>query len=504
MTLSTDNISLTIEQQADMLRSADFTPEQSMVWETPIPFEAVEISEFPVDDLPATISDYVKAVAETTQTPPDMAATASLAILALCLQGKFMIEGKKDWIEPLNLYIIIVANPGERKSAVVKHMTIPIREYETEENARLEPIIERNNIEKSVLDRKKKMMEDFIVQGKAEKSEIDEIVREINEFDEVRPCRLFYDDITPQKLAGVLSENGGRTAILSSEGGIFDILAGKYSNGMPDIDIFLKAHSGDSIRVDRMGRGSNIIDNPAMTTLLFVQPTIIENLMSNGIFQGRGLCARFLYSMPKSKLGSREFDCKPISETMANEYNNLIKSLLRLKPTKEPAILKLSELAYKKLKMFFEHIECMLNEELSPIQGFAGKMTGAVLRISGILHIANTIGTDISVVSEDEMISAMRIGMYFLEHADRAFKIVVSDESVKNAEYVLEKVLKNKISRATKTELVRICRKFKSTEQLSEPLNLLIRHNYIKEFPQEHNGAGRRTDNIYIVNPQIL
>lgn len=57
-------------------------------WDTPIPFEKPTLPTFPVDALPKIIKDYVVAVAETTQTPVDMAATASLAIMSLCMQGR--------------------------------------------------------------------------------------------------------------------------------------------------------------------------------------------------------------------------------------------------------------------------------------------------------------------------------------------------------------------------------------------------------------------------------
>ena len=50
-------------------------------WETPIPFDAFDLPAFPADTLPPVVRDYVKAVAETTQTSVDMAAVASLAIL---------------------------------------------------------------------------------------------------------------------------------------------------------------------------------------------------------------------------------------------------------------------------------------------------------------------------------------------------------------------------------------------------------------------------------------
>ena len=77
-------------------------------WEQPIPFEEVARPPFPVDALPSSVRPYVEAVAESTQTPVDMAATAALAVLATCIQGKYRVQAKPDWIEPTNLYILII------------------------------------------------------------------------------------------------------------------------------------------------------------------------------------------------------------------------------------------------------------------------------------------------------------------------------------------------------------------------------------------------------------
>lgn len=44
----------------------------------------------------------------------------------------------------------------------------------------------------------------------------------------------------------LLHEHGDRLAILSPEGGIFDLIAGRYSStGAPNLDHFLKGHAGD-------------------------------------------------------------------------------------------------------------------------------------------------------------------------------------------------------------------------------------------------------------------
>lgn len=52
----------------------------------------------------------------------------------------------------------------------------------------------------------------------------------------------------------LLAEHGECMAWLSSEGGVFDLLQGRYSNGIPNLDLVLKAHSGDAERVDRGSR----------------------------------------------------------------------------------------------------------------------------------------------------------------------------------------------------------------------------------------------------------
>lgn len=75
------------------------------------------------------------------------------------------------------------------------------------------------------------------------------------------------DDVTSEKLASVLAENKGWAAIVSAEGDIFNILSGLYSRNV-NIDLFLKCHSGDTIRVDRVGRESESIIHSVLTMLL--------------------------------------------------------------------------------------------------------------------------------------------------------------------------------------------------------------------------------------------
>ena len=106
--------------------------------------------------------------------------------------------------------------------------------------------------------------------------------------------RILADDTTPEALSTVMAAQDGRLAVISAEGGIFDIIGGRYSR-MPNFDIYLKAHAGDEIRVDRVGRKPEHIEHPALTLALAVQPAVLRTIADREGFRGRGLLARFLF-----------------------------------------------------------------------------------------------------------------------------------------------------------------------------------------------------------------
>lgn len=71
-----------IRKQPGYVPPEQYNTPKEIQWEPPIPFEEVSLPPFPVDALPSRVRSYVTAVAETTQTPVDMAGTAALAVMA--------------------------------------------------------------------------------------------------------------------------------------------------------------------------------------------------------------------------------------------------------------------------------------------------------------------------------------------------------------------------------------------------------------------------------------
>lgn len=480
----------------------DKEPEE---WSAPVPLDEEVLPLFPVECLPPVMGDYVKAVAEAVQVPVDMTAVAALVTCALCVQKKFLVKGKENWLEPLNLYALVVAPPAERKSAVMQAMTKFVHEYERDRNDFLKMDIERNRIKRNILSQAVKNLE-----GKAAKAAKDvtpEMVfakqQELLGLEVINPLRFLADDCTPEVLVSLLAENDGRMAVVSAEGGIFEILNGRYSQSV-NIDVFLKAHAGDSIRIDRKGRPSEYIPHPALCVLLTIQPVVLDGLMSNNDFRGRGLTARFLYSIPQSKVGSRSFDTPTIPHLYEVDFKAMIRSLLDIEQGSTPQLIKLSPEALDLSAEFAARLEPQLKGELETIGDWAGKLHGAILRIAGVLHcVENREESGNVPITAQTMQAAIEIGNYFLAHAQAAYSLMGADEQVQGAKYILRQLEKEKYAEITRTQLTRLCKnRFRKADDANPALELLEEYGYIRKVLREYKGTGRKPDPKYIINPQ--
>lgn len=322
--------------------------------------------------------------------------------------------------------------------------------------------------------------------------------------------RLYVDDVTTEKLTSVLSENNGTAAILSAEGGIFDMLSGIYTKNV-NIDVFLKGHSGDSIRVDRIGRNSESITNPALTVLLAVQPSVLSGMMSNGTFRGRGLTARFMYCMPQSRVGNRQYRTPPIPDEVSRCYELTIRNLLDEGTPQTPELIYLSPEADKLLEAFAGEVESKLKNEYSDIPDWAGKLVGAVLRISGLLcratnaKCANFLDIpESTIVSPEQMAGAIAIGRYFTEHARAAYTLMGADALVKQSQYALDAILKTGLVEFNRRDLMRLCRSFKTADAAQTVLNHLTDLGYLAlKEGQQAPIKGRPANPVYLVNPLL-
>jgi hypothetical protein len=463
---------------------------------------------FPVQHFPDWIASFVAALAEATQTPIDMAAMFALAGLATVCCGRVRVEPVSGWVEGLNLFIVVAMEPGSRKSQVHRAILEPIVAYERLLVETAAPdIAEQDTIRKVAEAAHGRLVKAAAAAKKPEErlaleAEARTAAAALERLEVPTPPRLFTADVTPEKLASMLHDNGGHMAVLSAEGGIFDLMAGRYSSGIPNLDVYLSGHAGDPIRVDRRGRSPEYVDRPALTMGLAVQPYVLARIGRKDDFTGRGLLDRFLYARPSGNVGYRRVRVTPVERAIRQRYDTSLRALAAAcDRLAETATLVLSPEAVERFDDWRVAIEPRRrpDADLGHVQGWSSKLDGAVVRIAGLLHLADTFTSDWDVpIGDATMAGALEIGDYLIEHALAAFDEIGRDSVDLDARRVLRWL--GERSTFTKRECFNSHRsRFQRATDLDAVLELLQERGFIRPAARETR-SGRPSER-YEVNP---
>jgi replicative DNA helicase len=487
-------------------------------WEPPIPFGvAREVSAFPVEVLPGWLGDYVAAVATATQTPPDLAGMLALAVLATLAAGAVEVEPRPGWREPLCLFVAVGMDAGTRKSSVFTALTRPVADFERDQAAAALPGITETATLRRIADQAATHAE--AAAGKAPASQQEEaraeaIARAAEAANLVVPPlpRWLVDDATPEALAGLLATYG-RIALLSPEGDVFDQMAGRYNQAAgPNLGVYLKGHAGDLLQVDRRGRPPEYVERPCLTIGLAVQPEVLRGLASRPGFRGRGLLARFLYSLPQSLVGRRQPGAPPVPEPVADRYalelQALAASLTTLAGDDGPALLTLDQAASEQLLGFERDLEPRLaagSGDLAPLAGWAAKLAGATCRLAALLHLAGHLRDGwAQPIGGDTFAGAARLADYLIDHARAVFDLMGADPRVDDARWLLDWINRTNQAQFSRRDAHQAARgRFRKATDLEPALALLDEHGWVRRVDADPVGAkgGRPPSPRFLVNP---
>lgn len=486
-------------------------------WEKPLPFESATLPVFPVDALPLRLRRYVSALAEATQTPVDLPAMVVLGMCAGAVARKAVVLVKPGYLEPLNIMSVSVAAPANRKTAVYSAAAAPLEEEERELVERAKPEIANAQAKRAALEESAKGARQDLKQAEtdadraAAEAKLAQALRELARVAVPTLPRLLWDDVTPERAAVGMAENGERAIIASPEGGVFDSFLGRYSkDGQANIEVLLKGHAGDTLRVDRLAREPVFLKHPALTLVLTVQPFVIQSLARKPGTLERGLMARLLYSLPTSRVGERDVDAPPVPETVRADYSAIVRALVGLPMPSDgsAAILRLDGEAYARWRAFAAEIEPRLHQEkgdLAAIDGWAGKLVGTVARIAGVLHCAEraVAGTPLDVpIGAGSVDAAVAIGRYLIPHALAAFGAMRGGEHDEDARALLRWLRRREQTRVTVRDVQRgLSRRFRSAEQVTRAMRTLEERGYVRQSRPEP--YARTTAPTFDVHPQI-
>ncbi|MGD2169929.1 MAG: YfjI family protein [Chlamydiota bacterium] len=477
----------------------------------PIPLGAPEIPPFPEGVFPETIERFISKLSKSTETPRDLPALTVLAILATASHDKYTIQVKPDYSESVNLWTAVALPPGSRKSAILGAAIKPIEKYEKQKQLEITSKIKEINSRNKSIEVRIKEKRSHIAKAKVQ--DFDSLQKEIYELEQqIKPPppfpQLWTSDVTPENLASLMVINNECMSILSDEAGIFDILAGRYSSGIPNLDLFLKSHSGASARVNRTGREPDFLEKAILTMGLTPQPEVLKKLGTSPSFRGRGLLGRFLYALPNSSLGMRELNAPPLPIEVQQSYNDVIEAILSHQTeAKSHHALHLTEKAYDKWLNYSRVIEIKMGEggPFELITDWAGKLPGQIARMAALIHIARYayVKPWLEKISEKDMLAAIKIGHFFAEHAIAVFDLMETDPSIEGVRVILRWIEKNKLSQFT----FRDCHyahksRFKKAIDMESCIKILEDKFYIQE--QEVKKQPHRNSRIFIVNEKLF
>ncbi|MDE7104786.1 MAG: DUF3987 domain-containing protein [Ruminococcus sp.] len=471
------------------------------LWELPESFEKYSlIQPFPMQSLPPLLRDYLQAVADYVQVTPEMAVLPLLSVLALCVQGKAVIKHTgNSHTEPLNLYTITVASPGERKSGSLKEFMRPVEEFQEHYNKIHSAEIEEYRTERAFLENQKSNA----MKGKnADLHTAKTIAKQIAELEEKHNLVLNVSDATPEALAMEMHTQGGKIGIIDDEGSIFDVLSGIYSSGQANINIFLKAYDGSNYTILRRTKDNIELKKPLLTMGLMVQPEHFQEAMSNRQFSGRGFIHRFLFSFPESRAGYLKTTSPDIPESLQKQYSDLIKKLLRLPESELIPIIRCDREAELLFSDYHEHLQKEIRDGgiFENLKEWASKQFARALRIAGIIHICEHPPT--KQLTGQTAMNSIEIAMWTENQALNALYGSASEpQEIKNAKYILNKLKRSEKSLVSKSELLRLCQTLRAFE-FDAPLELLEDMNCIRIEIIKNGERGKPKERIKI-NPLI-
>lgn len=402
-------------------------------WPEPQPLiEQISAQPYPLDALPPTVQAAVQEVQSFTKAPIPLVASSALAALSLTIQSYADVKRAEKLTGPVSLFLLTIADSGERKSSCDGFFTRAIQAYEQAQAEAAQPALKDHHANFEAWEAKRAGIKEKIRQLSKSAKPTVEVEKDLRDLEHQKPLpprvpRLLYTDATPEALSYGLAKNWPSGGICSAEAGI---VFGSHGMGkdsaMRNMALLNILWDGSAQKIDRRSSDSFTVRNARLTMALQVQEATLRNFFgrSGELARGTGFLARFLVAWPESTQGSRPFTEAPINWPALEIFEQRITEILKQDvPIKAdgglvPGLFSLSEEAKKLWVIFHDKIESQLSSggELYDVRDVASKTADNAVRLAALFQVFEYGGGDICA---EAFISASRIAAWHLNEAQR-------------------------------------------------------------------------------------
>ncbi|MCX0802146.1 DUF3987 domain-containing protein [Escherichia coli] len=388
--------------------------------------------EFPLSSLPPLIRDAVIEAQQITQAPLGLVAASALGAVSLVCQNLIDVCRLNTLRGPVSLFLLTLAESGERKTAVDKLLMEPLYQQEMLLYSRHKNELTTWKNKEELLKAQKKALLSKLNKELRKGADESETLRQLEALQKNRgekPVRykFIFNDATTAAIKNQLCGKWRSVGIMSDEAGI--IFDGYTLSELPFIN---KMWDGSVLSVDRKNEPEQMIENARMTLSLMVQPGLFDRYMERkgSVARDSGFLARCLISKPATTQGKRFINGAVTPGGSLTAFHERLMELARGSIEKsskdERYCLHFSPEAQK---IFIDHYN-VLEQDLSPsgplsqFRGHVSKKTENIARIAALLQY---FSQGEGKISADIMTSAVVISSWYTDEYKKLFAL--PDES---------------------------------------------------------------------------
>ncbi|BCL75788.1 hypothetical protein JHS3_15240 [Jeongeupia sp. HS-3] len=350
-------------------------------------------------DLPPALRDAINEVESNTKAPRALVVSAALSALSTVGQGLINVQVPTTHsLRPCSLWLITLAESGERKSTIDRLFAAAIIEFQQRHATLLA-----------------KAWNDYRVEHKIWKAEEAALLKQLtrlgirhgNGGDDLRvqikvhaarepiapkAPKLLYEDCTIEALQHQLFGAWPNAALASNEAAV--IFKGHVSQHLPVLN---KLWDGDDVDIDRMTRESFTVKDARLTLSLMSQPKPFQDFVqrNDGEARSLGFLARALVCQPFSTQGMRFIDRPVTSWEHLPKFQRQLAGLLEQsvstdgEPLPERETMVMSEEASQCWILYYNRVEQQsgLGGCYANCKDHAAKLADNVARLAALLQL---------------------------------------------------------------------------------------------------------------------
>jgi hypothetical protein len=402
----------------------------------PIPSGLAPVPALDPEILPEGLAPWLTDIAERMQVPLDFVAIPAMIMLGSLLGNKFGICPKEfdSWVEPANLWGMIIGRPGFMKSPAASEVFRPLRKAEMEAGTAYGLVAKQYAIDAAIY---KKKREKAINSGQQPTDP---------EPEEPKQRRYFVNDVTYQKLVEILKDNPN--GVLYHRDELVALLrAMRREENSEGRGFLMDAWAGKShYSTDRIGRGH--VGAPAIVSMFgTTQPGAISEFVRHAVVGGKeddGLIQRLgLTAWPDASPAWANVDRYPqkasrdLAYAIFERLNKLTSADVGAEqgPYDDLPFLRFASDALRVFTPWREKLELRVRgDELPPaLTSHIAKYRGLIPKLALLTYVIDTISAQISgspdaawgAVNELAIVKALLWAEYLEPHAVRLYGAAV-------------------------------------------------------------------------------